>query len=84
MITIDHTAIAKRLGDRVRDLRKEAGITQRELAERTGILRPNIARLERGEHLPLLETLLRVGVALGKQPSAIFSVLDERALEKAT
>ena len=42
-----------------------AGLTQKELAERIGATQPAIARLERGERLPTVETLYRLAKALG-------------------
>lgn len=54
-----------RLGARVRALRLAAGLTQAELARRTGIHRPNIARVEAGRHTPSLETLARLAAAIG-------------------
>lgn len=54
-----------RLGQRLRALRIAAGLTQAELARRTGIHRPNIARVEAGRHTPSLETLARLASAIG-------------------
>jgi DNA-binding XRE family transcriptional regulator len=54
-----------RLGARLRELRLSAGLTQAELARRTGIHRPNIARVEAGRHTPSLETLARLATAIG-------------------
>ncbi|MCG8556044.1 MAG: helix-turn-helix domain-containing protein [Proteobacteria bacterium] len=54
-----------RLGARLRELRLQAGLTQAELARRTGIHRPNIARVEAGRHTPSLETLARLTSAIG-------------------
>lgn len=54
-----------RLGARLRQLRLAAGLTQAELARRTGIHRPNIARVEAGRHTPSLETLARLASAIG-------------------
>lgn len=53
------------LGKRIRELRLAAGLTQAELARRTGIHRPNIARVEAGRHTPSLETLARLAHAIG-------------------
>jgi DNA-binding XRE family transcriptional regulator len=53
------------LGRRLRTLRLAAGLTQAELARRTGIHRPNIARVEAGRHTPSLETLARLAQAIG-------------------
>jgi DNA-binding XRE family transcriptional regulator len=53
------------LGARIRMLRLGAGLTQAELARRTGIHRPNIARVEAGRHTPSLETIARLAAAIG-------------------
>lgn len=52
------------IGQRIRDQRAALGLTQNDLAKRTGIRRPNIARLERGLTLPNLTTLLKVSSAI--------------------
>lgn len=62
-----------RLGARLRELRTAAGLTQAELARRTGIHRPNIARVEAGRHTPSLETLARLAEAIGVSTTRIFS-----------
>ncbi len=63
---VDHAPIdGPRLGARLRELRLKAGLTQAELARRTGIHRPNIARVEAGRHTPSLETLARLAEAIG-------------------
>ncbi len=59
------------LGTRLRRLRKAAGLTQAELARRTGIHRPNIARVEAGRHTPSLETLARLASAIGVTASRV-------------
>ncbi len=45
--------------------RKLQGITQAELAKRTGIPRTNITRFESGNYNPSLEMLVRIAAALG-------------------
>ncbi|MEM1417708.1 MAG: helix-turn-helix transcriptional regulator [Myxococcota bacterium] len=62
-----------RLGARLRELRLEAGLTQAELARRTGIHRPNIARVEAGRHTPSLETLARLAAAIGVPTTRVLS-----------
>lgn len=46
--------------------RKEAGLTQQELSERTGIAQSDICKLERGNANPSVRTLQRLAAALGK------------------
>ena len=46
-------------------LRNEEGLTQEDLAERTGIARSNISRLESGNYNPSFEFMARVARGLG-------------------
>ncbi len=48
-------------------LRKQSGITQEELSRRTGISRPNIARMENGSYNPTIEMLVRLAAGIGKR-----------------
>jgi DNA-binding XRE family transcriptional regulator len=52
------------IGQHIRRVRLDRGVTQNDLAKQTGIRRPNIARLEKGQSLPNLSTLLKVSSAL--------------------
>ena len=55
----------KVIGNAIRDCRKQAGISQEELAERAD-LHPNyVGKIERGEQWISLHALLRVAKALG-------------------
>ncbi len=45
----------------------EAGMTQKELAERTGIRQSNISRIESGSSSPRIDTLRKIAEGLGKQ-----------------
>ena len=47
------------------DARKETGITQKELSERTGITQADISKLENGNANPSLRTLRRLAKGLG-------------------
>ena len=44
--------------------RKAKGITQTELARRTGISQPNITRFESGKYNPSLDMMVRIATAL--------------------
>jgi len=47
--------------------RKHQKLTQRELAEKTGLKQSNISRLETGKSNPSLDLLQRVAEGLGKE-----------------
>lgn len=53
------------MGERIRAVRKAAGVTQRELAERLGIFYQQISQYERGERNPKYETVEKIADALG-------------------
>lgn len=53
------------LGRKIRLLRHRRGLTQQELAYRTGISTPHISSVERGERHPSLEYAIRIAEALG-------------------
>lgn len=46
-----------------------AGMTQKELAEKSGIRQSNISRIENGSCVPTLPTLMALAKALGKKLS---------------
>jgi transcriptional regulator with XRE-family HTH domain len=56
--------IAWSVAQRVREARERQGLRQEDLAAKAGIARPNIARLEKGAHMPTLSTLQKVASAL--------------------
>ena len=47
------------------DARKESGLTQKQLSERTGIAQADISKLERGNANPSLRTLQRLAAVMG-------------------
>ena len=49
------------------DARKSAGITQKDLSQRTGIAQSDISKLENGNANPSLRTLQRLAAGLGMQ-----------------
>ena len=46
--------------------RQEQGLSQRQLEEISGVKQPQIARMEKGDANPQLDTLLKVLAAMGK------------------
>lgn len=61
----DATRLALEVGERVRDAREAAGLTQRDLAGRMGTSQAAVARLEAGGTGATLTTLQKVASALG-------------------
>lgn len=51
----------------VYETRREAGLTQKELAARLGIAQNNISAIERGKRTPSIATLARIASATGKR-----------------
>ncbi len=49
------------------DARKETGLTQKELSERTGIAQGDISKLENGSANPSLKTLQRLAAGMNMQ-----------------
>lgn len=58
-------ARAYSIAGQVTVLREHRGLTQEDLAERTGIDQADISRIERGSANPTERTLARIGDALG-------------------
>jgi predicted nucleotidyltransferase/DNA-binding XRE family transcriptional regulator len=55
-------------GTMLRRARKQRGLTQRALAERTGVAQTTIARIESGRHQPTLRTLTTLLAGAGFRP----------------
>jgi transcriptional regulator with XRE-family HTH domain len=60
-------------------LRKEAGLSQEQLADRVGTDLTQIGGLERGTRNPSYSTLLRIAEALDTTVGAITTLADEIA-----
>lgn len=58
------------LGRQVRLARTEKGWTLRDLSDSSGVSVSQLSSIERGTHLPSVESLLAIGQALGRKPSA--------------
>lgn len=55
----------RRIGERIRQLRTERGISQVELAEKAGLIQPHIVRIEQGRYSVGLDTLQAIAKVLG-------------------
>ena len=63
----------KALGQAIRDVRKERGVSQEALAYNAGIDRSHMGKIERGERNVTALNLLRVATALDVKISDVFS-----------
>jgi transcriptional regulator with XRE-family HTH domain len=63
----------KELGQRIRELRKTAGITQEELGEKAELSYKFIGELERGQVNVSLDSIARIAQALGVKIGDLFS-----------
>lgn len=68
--------LEQRVGRRVADARKRAGLTQATLAERVEVATETISRLERGKTLPSVEKLDQIARAVGQDVAEFFRVRD--------
>ena len=60
------------LGKRIRDARKKCGLTQKELADQTGLAAKTIQNIENGRKNPSYDTLARLMGRLGISPDTLF------------
>jgi transcriptional regulator with XRE-family HTH domain len=61
-------------GQRLRRLRRDRGLTQRDLAERLGVDRRTIQRYELGQIFPVPEILAALVLALGLRFEQLFTL----------
>ena len=64
-VKMDMIRERERIGKRIAQLRNERGLTQKELAERTGMQQGNIARIEAGKYSARFDTLQTIAEAMG-------------------
>jgi predicted nucleotidyltransferase/DNA-binding XRE family transcriptional regulator len=67
----------------LRDARRRAGLTQRQLAERSGVAQPNIAAYESGRRRPSEAMLQRLLAAARPRPSELLARHREAILATA-
>ncbi|WP_427340556.1 helix-turn-helix domain-containing protein [Caloranaerobacter sp. DY30410] len=70
-----HSENNTEIGKRIKKLRKEKGLTQKELAEKSNLSRSYLADLERDRYNPSLDSLKQIANALGVHVSIL---LDEK------
>lgn len=68
--------VAEVFGARLREVRQQRGLTQVQVAERTGIAQNHISEIERGTRVPSVVTMLRLAAALECAPTDLVAVFD--------
>ncbi len=69
----DERRFLELVGDRVRERRAAAGLTQAQLADRAGLHRTFIGSVERGERNVALLSLRRIAAALRVTPAELLA-----------
>lgn len=68
-------SISKEVGKQLRKVRKQKGMSQEELAHKSGLYRTYIGHIETGSRLPNVFTLWRIAKALEVKISILFKDL---------
>ena len=65
--------VKQQFGDRVRELRRDAGFTQEEIADAAELDRSYVGSVERGDRNLSIENVCRLAAAIGVSPAELFS-----------
>ncbi len=71
------------VGPELRRLRKAAGMTQLQVALRSGMHRPIVARIEAGRHAPDIATIKRYCSAVGQPMRVVLEHVDAHEIDVA-
>ena len=71
-------SIAQAFGSALRNLRRQADITQEELAENSRLSRVTLWKVENGEVVASLETLYRIARGLGLSLTQVMAATEEQ------
>ncbi len=80
---VDVTEIAKLLGERIRRIRKEKGLSQEQLGELAGLSEKYIGQVERGEKNLTIESQYKIAHGLNLSLEELFRSLDPIVREDA-
>ncbi len=71
------TENSKKIGQRIKKLREEIGMSQQGLADRLGILRPTISQMENGERKVTAEELIKLSQILNTSVQYLMGLEDQ-------
>jgi transcriptional regulator with XRE-family HTH domain len=75
----DASAVGRHIGATLRRIRGSMGLTLGEVSKRSGVSRPMLSRLETGDVMPSLETLVALTGALGVRLASLFQEMGSGA-----
>ena len=71
------------LGQRIREIRKEKGVTLIELSQKTGVAQATLSRIETGTMVGTVESHQKISEALGVGLAELYAAVDRRHHEIA-
>jgi transcriptional regulator with XRE-family HTH domain len=74
-------AAAKEFSQRLNKTRERQGLTQAQLAERSGLTPAAISQLESGDRKPTFPTIIRLAEALKTSPNDLMAIKDMEGLD---
>jgi transcriptional regulator with XRE-family HTH domain len=69
-------AVAERFGRNLRRVRRREDLSQERLGQRAGLHRTEIGRLEKGERVCRIDTLIRLAGAMAVPPAVLLDGID--------
>lgn len=76
------TAPRRLFGQRLRDIRISRKLSQEKLGHLAGLDRNYVGQVERGKRAPGLENIVRLAMALGLRPAALFELFTHDAMDE--
>jgi transcriptional regulator with XRE-family HTH domain len=68
--------VSERFGENLRQVRRREGLSQEQLAARASLHRTEVGRLESGERVCRIDTLIRLAGAMAVQPGGLLDGID--------
>lgn len=72
---------SEEIGERIKELRKSKKVSQKELAQKTGLSIGSIQGYEQGRYNPKLEAIVKIAGALGVDLKVFYDVLSKENIE---
>lgn len=63
--------------NRIREIREEKGLTQEQLAKKSGVSRPFLSNIENGSAIPTMKTAIKISESLHKTLDELFYDMKE-------